>query len=220
VQIIIQDVLSQDDLGRAVKAMAKAKFVDGRETAGWAAREVKRNEQVSARDAGLDAIRKVVSDCILKNPVFAMVARPKALSHLLFSRYQGEAHYGTHVDDAIMQGMRVDVAFTLFLGAPDSYEGGELVIETASGEEAHKLAAGAMIVYPATTLHRVEPVTHGVRLAAVGWVRSYIRDPAQRELLFDLDTARRALFAREGKTSEFDLVSKSLANLVRMWADD
>jgi PKHD-type hydroxylase len=119
-----------------------------------------------------------------------------------------------------MQGLRTDVSFTLFLADPDTYDGGELIIESASGEEPIKLEAGSLFAYSSTTLHRVAPVTRGVRFAAVGWARSFIRDAPKRELLFDLDTARRQLFAREGKSAEFDLMSKSLANLMRMWADD
>ncbi len=94
------------------------------------------------------------------------------------------------------------------------------MIDSASGEETFKLDAGSLVAYPATSLHRVGAVTRGTRLAAVGWARSFIRDAARRELLFDLDTARRQMFAREGKSAEYDLVSKSLANLMRMWADD
>src|SRR5215468_4853765 len=116
--------------------------------------------------------------------------------------------------------MPADVAFTLFLCDPASYDGGELTIESAAGEETFKLDAGALIAYPATSLHRVADVTRGARLAAVGWARSFIRDPARRELLFDLDTARRQLFARAGKSAEFDLISKSFANLMRMWVED
>ena len=128
--------------------------------------------------------------------------------------------YGSHVDDALMNGIRTDVSFTLFLSDPDSYDGGALVIESSGGEDDIKLPAGSLVAYPSTTLHRVQPVTKGARLAAVGWARSFIRDPARRELLFDLDTARQSLFAREGKTAEFDLLSKSTANLLRMWAED
>jgi PKHD-type hydroxylase len=128
--------------------------------------------------------------------------------------------YGSHVDDALMSGMRTDVSFTLFLSDPASYEGGELVIESAAGEDSIKLHAGALVAYPATSLHHVNEVTRGVRLAAAGWAKSLIRDAARRELLFDLDTARRQMFARNGKSSEFDLVSKSFANLMRMWAED
>src|SRR5205814_9537304 len=108
----------------------------------------------------------------------------------------------------------------LFLSEPEGYDGGELVIENPAGEDAVKLSPGSLIAYPSTALHRVNDVTRGSRLAAVGWVRSFIRDPAQRELLFDLDTARREMFARDGKSKAFDLASKSLANLIRMWAED
>jgi PKHD-type hydroxylase len=119
-----------------------------------------------------------------------------------------------------MNGMRTDVAFTLFLSDPASYEGGELVIESAAGEDAVKLSAGSLVAYPATSLHHVNEVARGARLAAVGWAKSLVRDAARRELLFDLDTARRQMFARSGKSPEFDLVSKSFANLLRMWVED
>src|SRR6185369_1406553 len=176
-------------------------------------RPVKNNRQAEGSDRSLETIRKLIAERILGNEVFRLAVRPKALSPLLFSRYESGMQYGSHVDDALMQGMRTDVSFTLFLSEPESYDGGELVIESASGEDAVKLAAGSMVAYPSTALHHVAPVTRGMRLAAVGWARSYIRDGAKRELLFDLDTARRTLFAREGKSAEYDLVSKSLANL-------
>lgn len=101
------------------------------------------------------------------------------------------------------------MSFTLFLDDPDSYEGGELVTDTTAGEQSYKLPAGSAVVYPSSTLHRVEPVSQGQRRVAIGWIQSTIRDPAQREVLFDLDTARRQLFEREGKTAEFDLLTKS-----------
>jgi hypothetical protein len=107
--------------------------------------------------------------------------RPKALSPLLFSRYEKGMHYGSHVDDALMDGMRTDVSFTLFLSDPKSYDGGALAIESTSGEESFKLAAGSLVAYPSTSLHQVAAVTRGARLAAVGWARSFIRDPARRE---------------------------------------
>ena len=118
-----------------------------------------------------------------------------------------------------MGGIRTDVSFTLFLGDPASYDGGELVMEGTGGEQAYKLDAGSMILYPSGALHRVEPVTRGARLAAVGWAQSLVRDPGKREILFDLDTARRAIFRQQGKTAEFDLISKSTANLMRLWAE-
>jgi PKHD-type hydroxylase len=165
-------------------------------------------------------IRKLIAERILGNEVFQLAVRPRELSPLLLSRYEPGMHYGSHVDDALMDGIRTDVAFTLFLDDPGSYNGGELAIESAAGEDTFKLDPGALVAYPATSLHRVSDVTHGVRLAAVGWARSFIRDSARRELLFDLDSARRQLFAREGKSAEFDLLSKSFANLMRMWVED
>lgn len=219
-QIVIGNILTRDEVETIRAALRRAKFVDGRATAGFAARIVKNNTQATASDRGLPVTRDLVTRRILAHEVFQLAARPKALTPVMFSRYRPGMNYGSHVDDAVMQGLRTDISFTLFLSEPESYDGGELVIESAAGEDAVKLDAGAMVAYPANTLHRVNPVTRGERLAAVGWARSLIRDPAQRELLFDLDTVRRQMFAREGKSAEFDLVSKSLANLMRMWAED
>ena len=130
-------------------------------------------------------------------------------------------NYGSHVDDALMHGMRTDVSFTLFLSDPDSYDGGALVIESPAGEDDVKLPAGSLVAYPSTTLHRVAPVTRGARLAAVGWVRSFVRDPGASASFSSTSTrARQRLFEREGKTAEFDLLSKTSANLLRMWAED
>ena len=219
-QIVIGNVLAVEEVGTVVAALKRARFVDGRLTAGFAARAVKNNRQAAGSDRSLETIRKLVAARLLGNEIFCLAVRPKALSALLFSRYEKSMHYGSHVDDALIDGMRTDVSFTLFLSDADAYDGGELVIESAAGEETFKLAAGSLVAYPATTLHRVAAVTRGVRLAAAGWARSFVRDGAQRELLFDLDTARRQLFAREGKSPEFDLIAKSFANLMRMWAQD
>ncbi len=219
-QIIIGNVLSANEVQTAVAALERARFVDGRATAGYAARTVKNNQQAEGTDRSLATVRQLLAERILANEMFQIAARPQALSPLLLSRYEQGMSYGSHVDDALMDGMRTDVAFTLFLSDPESYDGGELSIESAAGEDAVKLPAGSLVAYPATSLHRVNEVRRGVRLAAAGWAKSLIRDAARRELLFDLDTARRRLFAREGKSAEFDLVSKSFANLLRMWVDD
>ena len=219
-QIVIGNVLTPEEVRTVRAVLERAKFVDGRETAGWAAGAVKHNLQAADSDRSLETARKLVAERIQNNEVFQLAVRPKAITPIMFSRYEDEMRYGSHVDDALMQGLRTDVSFTLFLAEPESYDGGELVIESVAGEVAVKLPAGSLVAYPSTALHRVTSVVRGVRLAAVGWARSYIRDPARRELLFDLDTARRGLFAREGKSAAFDLVSKSLANLMRMWVDD
>ena len=219
-RIIISSVLNANDLQTIREALPPLRFVDGRATAGFAARRVKNNKQVDSTDAGGEAIKSLVTKRLTENQVFRAAVRPKSLSPLLISRYEPGMAYGSHVDDALMNGMRTDVAFTLFLNEPSEYDGGELIIDSAAGEDVFKLDAGSLIAYEATTLHRVAPVTRGARNAVVGWVRSYVRSAAQRELLFDLETARTALYSRDGKTTEFDLLSKSIANLVRMWVDD
>jgi PKHD-type hydroxylase len=217
--VAVADVLSAADVEAVRAGLAGATFVDGKTTGGWSARLVKSNLQARP-DVGIDRLRELVEARLLEHSVFALATRPKAIIGPLFSRYQPGHAYGTHVDDALIAGQRTDVSFTLFLSDPATYEGGELIIDTPSGHEAFRLAAGSIVTYPATTLHRVAPVVRGQRLAAVGWVRSYLRDPAQRELLFDLETARRRLFEREGKTEEADLLAKCAANLMRLWCDD
>lgn len=218
--LCIADLLEPAACAEAHTLLAQARFVDGKATAGWHARLVKDNRQADAGDRSIDGLRALLKERLLAHPLFQLAARPKALSPLLLSRYEPGMAYGRHVDDALIGGQRSDVSFTLFLSEPESYEGGELVIEGSGGEQAIRLPAGALVCYPSTTLHRVEPVRRGVRLAAVGWARSFIRSAEQREILFDLDTARRDLFQREGKSEAFDLLSKSAANLLRLWAED
>jgi PKHD-type hydroxylase len=217
--LAIADVISAADIDAIRKVVDRAQFVDGRVTAGWAARFVKANLQAKQSDE-IEEMRAFASERLTSHPVFALATRPKAVVGPQFSRYEPGHSYGAHVDDPLIGGMRTDVSFTLFLASPESYEGGELIIETSSGEEAFKLAAGSVVTYPSTTLHRVAPVTRGARIAAAGWVRSLIRDVSRRELLFDLETARRKLFDREGKTEEGDLLAKCAANLTRAWCDD
>jgi len=217
--LAIADALTATDVAEMRARLASAAFIDGRTTAGWSAKLVKANLQ-AADSPGLQRLRKLLQARLLEHATFALATRPKTILGPLFSRYEPGHAYGGHVDDALIGGRRTDVSFTLFLSAPESYDGGELVIDSAAGEDAFKLAAGSIITYPSTTLHRVTPVTRGQRLVAVGWVRSYIRDAAQRELLFDLETARRRLFEREGKTPDGDLLAKCTANLLRMWCED
>lgn len=217
--ISIADVLDARSLAQARQCLETAEFVDGRTSAGWSAQLVKRNQQ-AGDSPRLDALRLRIAERLAAHPVFALALRPKRILGPLFSRYEPGHAYGTHVDDAIMDGMRTDISFTLFLSSADSYDGGELVIDTPAGEDAVKLEAGSLIAYQASALHRVNEVTRGARLAAVGWVRSQIRDAGRRELLFDLESARRRIFDRDGKTPEFDLLAKCAANLTRMWCDD
>lgn len=217
----LANVLTPEELAQLREQLSKLNFVDGRATAGWHARLVKHNTQAEPGPA-LAALQSLVDGALRRHPVFELAARPRRMRPPLFSRYEDGMEYGAHVDDAVMGGgepLRTDIAVTVYLSDPESYDGGELITDGSGGEQSFKLPAGCAVVYPASTLHRVAPVTRGVRLAAVTWVQSLVRDPARRELLFDLDTARRSLFAREGKNEEFDLLSKSFANLMRMWAE-
>lgn len=223
--VCIAGLLDAAALGEVRALLGAARFVDGARTAGWHAREAKSNRQAEAQDPAARRAGALVSAALLGNPVFRAAALPRRLRPVLFARYGEGEFYGAHVDDAVMGAaeaggpLRTDVAVTVFLAAPDDYGGGELVVEDAGGEQAVKLAAGEAVAYPATTLHRVAPVTSGERLVAVTWAQSLVRDSAAREILFDLDAARRQVFAREGKGAAFDLIAKSHANLLRRWAE-
>lgn len=220
--LCIGDVLTQEELNTVVTQLSTAEFVDGKATAGWHAKSVKHNTQAKANAPGVEAARKMLGAALKRNALFQMAVRPKTMRPLLFNRYENGMSYGTHIDNALMGDrdlMRSDISMTLFLSDPATYTGGELVIEDTQGEQAFKLEAGSIITYPSSTLHRVEPVTTGFRLAAVTWIQSVIRDVGDREILFDLDTVRQAIFQQRGKTREFDLISKTHANLLRKWAE-
>lgn len=219
--LCIADVLTPEELETIVAKLTAAPFVDGKLTAGWHARLVKHNIQLDSNTAVALELKQLVLNALQRSVLFQMAVRPKVIRAPLFSRYEVGMSYGSHVDNAVMGDppMRSDVSMTLFLNSSDAYDGGELVIETTQGEEAIKLEAGSMVVYPSATLHRVEPVTRGVRFVAVTWIQSLVRDAHSREILFDLDTARQAIFEKYGKTPEFDLLSKSHANLLRRWVE-
>ena len=216
----IADLLDAGSLTALQEALSDpALFADGRATAGWHARAVKHNLQAQ-RGGIVDGALAQIERALLAHEVFVAAARPKAIARLLISRYEPGMAYGSHVDDALMGGVRTDLSFTLFLADPGRYEGGALVIDDAYGEREVKLPAGELFLYPSTALHRVAPVSQGIRLAAVGWVRSFVRDPGRREILFDLETALRAVYDRDGKSPLFDTLAKTRTNLLRLWADD
>jgi PKHD-type hydroxylase len=219
--LCITDVLDEKALAEIRQRLSRARYVDGGSTAGWSARGVKNNLQMDGADENYRAIIGLLEQALAANDIFAMAALPRSLSRPLISRSDIGMGYGAHVDNAVMGDppLRTDLAYTLFLSAPESYDGGALVIEDAEGEQSFKLPAGALVLYPATTLHRVETVTRGVRHVIAGWVQSLVRDPRVREILFDLDRARRAHFQQHGKSAEFDLFSKSYSNLLRLYAE-
>ena len=189
----------------------------GAETAGWHARAVKNNHQLDRSSALHHQLATAVQQQLRAHPLVQAAAFPRQIHGILFSRTGIGEGYRRHVDNAWMTDGRSDLSFTIWLSDPTSYEGGELTLETGDGERSYRLPAGHCLVYPSTLLHCVEPVRSGQRLVAVGWIESKIRHTDQRELLFELDTARRALFARSGKDEIFDLVTKSYTNLLRRW---
>lgn len=219
--LCIGNILNPTELETTIAKLEMAEFVDGKATAGWHARLVKHNTQLPQGSPALAAVRDLIHAALQRHVLFQMAVRPHIVRPVTISRYDIGMSYGTHVDNALMHDplMRSDVSMTIFLSDPTTYKGGELIVEGTQGEAAFKLPAGSAIVYPSSTLHRVEAVTQGVRLAAVTWIQSLVRDPQQREILFDLDTARQTLFETSGKTPVFDLISKSHANLLRQWME-
>ncbi len=217
--LLIADVLSAEDLDRVRKGLAEAPFADGRRTAGGAARQVKANRQAQGADDRVRALARFIRQAMERSGPFRIYARPARWSPVLFNRYGPGERYGLHMDDAIMgeddARLRSDLSFTLFLSDPADYAGGELVLEGSDGERSVKPAAGALVVYSTGALHRVEPVTAGERLAAVGWVQSLVRRADQREILFDLARIRDAVADGEPRL----LMDKSIGNLLRLWAE-
>lgn len=218
----IADVLTAPQLQEVRMLLSEQPFQPGTRTAGWAATLVKNNEQLDPKARHYEQLQQLVVGALSAHEVFALGAMPKALRPIIFSRYTSGMAYGDHVDNALMgeqPRIRSDLSFTLFLSAPGDYEGGELMIEDTQGTHAYKLDAGALVLYPSDTLHRVETVKSGVRQVAVGWLQSLIRDPRERQILFDLEVVRRQLFQQQGKTAQFDSLSKSCSNLWRLWAE-
>lgn len=205
-------------------ALDRLSWRDGRVTAGTTARAVKRNEQAVLTDTAGLALRDRLKLIIADNPVLKAAARPRRFSPLLVSRTQDAGHYGAHVDNAMMgkgaDRMRTDLSFTLFLSDPDSYEGGELVVHAAGLTQAIKGKAGELVLYPSASIHEVRPVTSGTRIVCVGWIESLIRDPAQRELLFDMENLRVSLRSNlPAGSAELLTLDKTIANLLRMWGE-
>lgn len=220
--LILQEVLAAEDLARVRAELTELVWSSGKRTAGAAARGVKENLQADGSDPRVRELERFLADALRRHPLFEIAARPARMSRLLFSRYEPGMTYGAHTDDALMGGgedkLRTDLAFTIFLADRASYDGGELVVDSALGEQAIGLDAGDAILYSAGSIHHVAPVTRGVRLAAVGWVQSYVADVAQRETLFDLSVTRADL-AQAGVAREALLrLDKSISNLLRMWA--
>jgi PKHD-type hydroxylase len=217
--LTIADVLEAEDVARVREGLARAPFKEGKRTAGGDARRVKANWQADGTDEAVAALARFVGQALDRHPIVQAYVRPARWSKLMFNRYGVGETYGMHVDDPLMGEasgrLRTDLSFTLFLSDPASYDGGALVIDGLDGEREVKLPAGSMVLYATGQLHQVEPVARGERLACVGWVQSLIRQGDQRETLFDLSRVRAALARGEARL----LLDKSIAQLVRMWAE-
>jgi PKHD-type hydroxylase len=219
--LCIDGLLSPLDLAALRAEIEGAAFRDGRETAGWSARLVKNNQQMDSADPAYRKVAARIEQALRDNALFMLAAAPKVIKAPLISLSLAGMGYGDHVDDAVMGDppVRTDLSYTLFLSEPETYEGGALVIDGPSGEVDCKLKAGSLVLYGSGSLHRVDPVTAGERLVAVGWVQSLVRDPIKRELLFDLQRARQIIFARTGRDEAFNLLSKTSSNLLRLWSE-
>lgn len=212
-------------LMRAKLDASDAPWVDGRATAGHQGVRVKHNQQIAESSVIAHELGDIVLGALERNPLFISAVLPQRVYPPMFNRYEGGMQFGSHVDGAVRllpgsgEKIRTDISATLFLASPDSYDGGELLIEDTYGTHAVKLAAGDLVVYPASSLHRVAPVTRGVRVASFFWAQSMVRDDAQRTLLFDLDRSIQRLNVRVADDPAMvDLVGV-YHNLLRQWAD-
>jgi PKHD-type hydroxylase len=221
----IVSVLSADEVAALRARLAGGAWADGRITAGYQSAQVKDNLQLPhndpvAREAGDGVLR-----ALERSPLFVSAALPHHVFPPLFNRYGPGMSFGNHVDNAVRQlpgtphRLRTDVAATLFLSGPQEYDGGELIVEDTFGAHSIKLAAGDMVVYPASSLHRVAPITRGVREAAFFWVQSMVRDDGARTLLFDLDSSIRELTATGADRDAVVRLTNCYHNLLRRWAE-
>jgi PKHD-type hydroxylase len=219
----IPGLLNPAQLEKVHQLLTDAEFVDGKLSAGFAAARVKHNEEMRQEPERMQLLVRILMASLGHNERFRFAALPHRVADPIFARYQPGMTYGDHVDDPIMGGtgprFRSDLSMTLFLNAPERYDGGELVMRTAFGDQRVKLPAGDAVLYPSSSLHQVAEVTAGERLVALTWIQSYVRDAARRELLFELNQARETLLKDSPQAAHTALVDRSYANLVRMWAD-
>ena len=221
--IRIPAVLDPTDLNMVRRLLSSAPFVDGRLSAGQAARQIKNNQEVDRGARELEGLNNLIMGKLVQHPLYRSAALPLRVAAPYYARYTAGMHYGDHVDDPIMgadgQIYRSDLSITMFLSSPSDYDGGELMISTSFGEQAVKYAAGDAVLYSASTRHRVAEVTRGERVVAVTWVQSLVRDPNQRELLHELNGVRERLLASAPESEDAKQVNKTYVNLVRMWGD-
>ena len=233
----ITQVLTPAELADVQRLILQADWADGRITAGSQSGAVKNNRQLPEDLPAAQQARHIVSVALARHPMFVTGALPKSVYPPLFNRYGGSTNdFGNHIDNAVRthaataRHVRTDISCTLFLSAPADYDGGELVVQDTYGEQRIKFDAGDLVMYPGTSVHRVEPVTRGERLACFFWIESMVRRDDQRRLLYDMDmaitalrhqdlAARRALASEQGESNEVVRLTGCYHNLLRMWAD-
>lgn len=224
--ISIPDLLSPEDVTELRKVLDAADWTDGRDTAGPQSAEIKRNDQIPLDSPILPQVQAWLVARLTAHPIWISAVLPAQILPPMFNRYAGGQTFGTHVDNAIRvipgegRQIRTDVSCTVFLSDPDTYDGGELIVEGHYGAQSVKLSAGSAVVYPSTSLHQVTPVTRGVRVASFFWVQSMVRDATRREMLFDLDQNIQSLGAALGaNTPEVVSLTGLYHNLMRQWAE-
>lgn len=216
-------VLARPQLTQVRELLSQAQFADGKLSAGAEAERVKNNQEMSQGSELYTKLNNIVMVSLVNHTVYQQAAFPHRIAAPFYARYTTGMTYGDHVDDPIMgpvgQRYRSDISITVFLSEPHEYEGGELTIRTAFGDQQVKLAAGDAILYPSSSLHQVAPVSRGERLVAVTWLQSMIRDPGKRELLYELGQAREKLLRNAADQEETAWVSNVYVNLVRRWSE-
>jgi PKHD-type hydroxylase len=224
--LAVPDLLDSDGVARVRALIDAAEWVDGNVTSGHQSALAKRNRQLPEDSAAAREAGRIVLDGLGQSPLFVAAALPLKIFPPLFNRYEGGEAFGTHVDNAVRIHrasefrVRSDLSATLFLENPDAYEGGELVVEDNLGVHAVKLPAGHLLLYPASSLHRVEPVTRGARIASFFWIQSMVRDDSARTLLFDLDRSIQAIGSERGQDDmEIIRLTGIYHNLLRRWAE-
>ncbi len=224
----VKQVLNPAELREARAILARATWGDGRVTAGVQSAQTKNNEQLPQDGADTKALQRIVLGGLNRHAVFFSAALPKRVFPPLFNRYGGASNsFGNHVDNAVRfipgapdQRVRTDVSCTLFLADPDEYDGGELMVDDTYGSQRIKLPAGDLVLYPGTSVHRVEPVTRGFRLASFFWLESMVRSDEARRLLFDMDSHLMRLRTSVGETDPAVIgLTGTYHNLLRMWAE-
>ena len=225
--VTIDDVLTKDEVATARDLLGRSQWASGQITAGTQAAQVKNNQQLPEDAKQLPALRRMVLDALNRTPLFFTAALPLKVLPPFFNRYAGAANtYGFHTDNAMRMApdqpgvyIRADVSATLFLSEPEEYDGGELMIADTFGNHGVKLKAGSLVLYPASSVHAVTPVTRGERLACFMFIQSMVRDPGQRRLLFDMDMALLKLRQEVGETEPVVQLTGTYHNLLRQWAE-